>query len=61
LLHLLRSAPGKMRDNWHVKIFEEGQKEDQPKFTFVKYTKEEAEAEAKARIKELVEQKNKPR
>ena len=50
-----------MRDNWHVKIFEEGQKEDQPKFTFVKYTKEEAEVEAKARIKELVEQKNKPR
>jgi hypothetical protein len=32
----------KMRDNWHVNIFEEGQREDQPKFTFVKYTKEEA-------------------
>jgi hypothetical protein len=47
-----------MRDNWHVNIFEEGQKEDQPKLTFVKYTKEEAEAEAKARIKELAEQKN---
>jgi hypothetical protein len=26
-----------MRDNWHVNIFEEGQKEDQPKLTFVKY------------------------
>lgn len=50
----------KMRDNWHVNIFEDGQKEDQPKFTFVKYTEQEAKDEAMKRIRELVAKKNNP-
>jgi hypothetical protein len=48
------------RDNWTVYIFEESQKEDAPKESFVKYTEAEARDEAMNRIRALVDKKKNP-
>jgi hypothetical protein len=47
-------------NNWTVYIFEENQKEDAPRASFVKFTEQEAKDEAMARIKEFVEKKKNP-